>query len=55
MTTQLTIKTLEAIREACRTDHLETEAEALGVAIDMLKEREQHRRSWEEILAEERI
>lgn len=33
MTTQLTIKTLSAIREACRADHMDTETEALDLAL----------------------
>ena len=45
---------LEQIKNVCEKSHMDTEAEALSMAIEMLKEHEQHRRSWEEILAEER-
>lgn len=33
----------------------EDEAEAFQLAINELEEKERHRRSWEELLAEERI
>lgn len=45
---------LEQIKNVCEKSHMDTEAEALSMAIDVLKEREEHRRSWEEIIAEER-
>lgn len=40
MTTQLTIKTLSAIRDVCKADHMETEAEALDMAIKALEQPE---------------
>ena len=45
---------LEQMLKECRRVHLDTQAEALEMAIELLKDHEQHRRSWEEILAEER-
>ena len=45
---------LEQMAKECRRVHLDTQADALELAIDVLKEREEHRRSWEEIIAEER-
>ena len=54
MSTKEALFYLEQIERVCRKSHMDTEAEALTLAIDMLTEHEQHRRSWEEILAEER-
>ena len=54
MKTKEAIFHLERIKTVCEKSHMATEAEALTLAIDMLTEHEQHRRSWEEILAEER-
>lgn len=54
MTIKEAVFHLDRIRQVCDKSYMDTEAEALSMAIEMLKEHEQHRRSWEEILAEER-
>ena len=45
---------LRRIKEAFEEDHLNTEAEALSVAIGAIEEQIQHKRSWAKLVAEER-
>ena len=45
---------LEMIAKVCKDSHMDTEAEALKMAIDVLNEKERNRRAWEELIEEER-
>ena len=45
---------LEQIKNVCEKSHMDTEAEALSMAIGMLQERERNRQAWAELIAEER-
>ena len=45
---------LEMIAKVCKDSHMDTEADALQMAIDMMQEQERNRRAWEELIAEER-
>ena len=41
---------LERIEEAFRADHLDTEADAVRMAIEVLEQQDKHRKSWEGIV-----
>ena len=45
---------LGMMERVCKQSHMDTEAEALSMAIDVLTEKERNRRAWEELIEEER-
>ena len=54
MTIKEAVFHLDRIRQVCDESHMDTEAEALQMAIDVLAEQERNRRAWEELILEER-